>query len=484
MRRWLVCALLVVTCTASACGSSQADEPVAYARELSDRVDPAAVFDHLEEFQRVADRHGGNRRSGTPGYDAGVNYVAGLLSAAGFEVSTPEFEAALFTVQKEALSVDGVTVSARAVQYSASGPAGGVRGPLRSAPRDPLGCSATDYDGAEIAGAVAVVRRGGCYLSDKAAAATSRGASALIVVNDTDEKVFSAGFLEDDHVQIPVLSVSRVEGENLIEHGGSAIVAVTAAVENHTVRNVIAQTHTGSTDDVVMVGAHLDSVRLGPGINDNASGVAAVLETALEMGPEPPIAHAVRFAFWGAEEEWLLGSQSYVGSLDGAALADIALYLNFDMVGSPNPGYLVLDTDASPPPDPDVGVTIPTGSPAIENAIRDRLTDRGVTPGDLVFDGRGDWNPFAQAGIPVGALCTGNEEIKTVEQQALWGGSAGVPFDPNYHSAEDTIANVSQNALSITAPTIAFLVGLYAQEQSGRYGVPAREQRSRHVLTP
>lgn len=96
-----------------------------------------------------------------------------------------------------------------------------------------------------------------------------------------------------------------------------------------------------------MVGAHLDNVPAGPGINDNGSGVAAVLATAVALGPAPQIRNAVRFGFWGAEEIGLVGSKRYVSSLNVEQLKDIALYLNFDMIGSPNPGYFTYDGDQS-----------------------------------------------------------------------------------------------------------------------------------------
>ena len=175
----------------------------------------------------------------------------------------------------------------------------------------------------------------------------------MIIANDVEEKAFSGALLEDDHVTIPVASVSKAEGARLRTRTGNATLVVDARIEHVRAKNVVAQTTTGSAQDVVLVGAHLDSVRLGPGINDNGSGVAAVLETALAMGSDPPVRNAVRFAFFGGEEEWLIGSDDYVKSLDVEDLKDVALYLNFDMVGSPNPGYFTLDGNLSGPTDPE-----------------------------------------------------------------------------------------------------------------------------------
>ena len=154
-------------------------------------------------------------------------------------------------------------------------------------------------------------------------------------------------------MRIPVIGVSKADGARMRAQPGETTIKLNAGVRTMKTRNIIAQTKTGSTGDVLMVGGHLDSVTAGPGINDNGSGVAAVLETAQQLGSSPDVQNAVRFAFWGAEEVGLLGSANYVQSLDVGALKDIALYLNVDMIASPNPGYFTYDGDQSAPLNPE-----------------------------------------------------------------------------------------------------------------------------------
>jgi Zn-dependent M28 family amino/carboxypeptidase len=246
---------------------------------------------------------------------------------------------------------------------------------------------------------------------------------------------------------------------------------------------VIAQTKTGSTADVVMAGAHLDSVPEGPGINDNGSGVAAVLETALQLGPSPAVQNAVRFGFWGAEELGLKGSNNYVQSLNVDQLKDIALYLNFDMLGSPNPGYLTYDGDQSVAPNPrDATPRVPEGSAGIERDFVAYLKDEGKTAQDTGFDGRSDYEGFTLAGVPAGGLFSGAEEKMTPQQAELWNGKANEPFDPNYHKKTDTVDHIDRNALGINGAGVGYVVGIYAQDQRGRNGVPVRDDRTRHVL--
>ena len=288
---------------------------------------------------------------------------------------------------------------------------------------------------------------------------------------------------ENTDVTIPVISVSKADGARLRVAPGPATITLAASTQTIDARNVIAQTKTGSTQDVVMVGAHLDSVAEGPGINDNGSGVAAVLETALQLGSAPEVKHAVRFGFWGAEELGIIGSKKYIESLDVEALKDIALYLNFDMIGSPNPGYFTYDGDQSTALDDGQSPPrVPEGSPGIERTLVEYLKSAGKAAEDTSFDGRSDYDGFTRAGIPAGGLFTGAEENMTAEEAALWGGTADAPHDPNYHKDTDTLERVDRAALGINGGGVAYVVGIYAQDLDGRNGMPARADRTRHVV--
>ncbi|MER5259035.1 M28 family metallopeptidase [Streptomyces sp. NPDC002855] len=207
--------------------------------------------------------------------------------------------------------------------------------------------------------------------------------------------------------------------------------------------NLIADWPGGNADEVVMAGSHLDSVDSGPGINDNGSGSAAILETALTVAREQykPTKH-LRFAWWGAEELGLVGSSHYVDKLPAGERSKIKGYLNFDMIGSPNPGYFVYDDD-----------------PTIEKTFKDFYggLDLATEP-DEEGDGRSDHAPFKDAGVPVGGLFSGADYKKTAEQAQNWGGTAGEPFDKCYHSACDTESNVDGTALNHNSDAVAYAV--------------------------
>ncbi|BBZ79277.1 putative lipoprotein aminopeptidase LpqL [Mycolicibacterium anyangense] len=463
-----------------------AGKPAAeFADGLRKQVSTDAMVAHLQKLQDIANADNGTRAVGTPGFDASVDYVAGVLRERGFDVSTPEFQTRIFQTGKTEMTVGGVSVQARALEFSAGTPPAGVSGPLVAAPADETpGCAAADYAGLPVKGAIVLVDRGSCPFADKQAIAAKEGAVGVVIANNVDEEHMGATLGEDSNVTIPVVGVTKADGARLRANPGPTTIMLEATTKTINARNVIAQTKTGSPQDVVVVGAHLDSVPEGPGINDNGSGVAAVLETAKQLGPTPQVKNAVRFAFWGAEELGTVGSKKYIESLNVDQLKDIALYLNFDMIGSPNPGYFTYDGDQSTAPGRGQNVPrVPEGSPGIERALVAYLKSAGKTAQDTSFDGRSDYDAFTMAGVPAGGLFSGAEENKTEDQQKLWGGTANAPFDPNYHKATDTLEHIDRESLGIQGGGVAYAVGLYAQDISGRNGVPVRDDRTRHLIT-
>ena len=349
-----VIASLVLTGCASGSGSTPAaggGGPVG-GGPLAERLAAEATVDgavgHLQALQDIADRNGGNRAAGTPGYDQSVEYVASTLSRAGFRVETP----------------------------------------------------------------------------------------TIAVTSDNDE-----------------------------DEGAEDTVGA------RTTRTVVAQTTTGRTDEVVLSGSHLDSVPEGPGINDDGSGVAANLEIALRLGADAPVTNAVRFVWFGAEEEGLVGSQQYVQGLSADRRRDIALMLNSDMIASPNAGYFVYDGDGS---DPGSTEDAAAGSQTIERLLVDRLASLGVPAQGTPFNGDSDYGPFVEAAIPSGGVFTGDAPSKTPEQAALWGGRAGVPFDVCYHRACDTTSNIDRVAYGRMLNALAFGIGSFATDLGG---LPPRAER-------
>ncbi|MEV0947936.1 M20/M25/M40 family metallo-hydrolase [Rhodococcus sp. NPDC049939] len=464
-------ALVLAGCTTE----TESGAPPVDASALAGSVTEANLMDHLEQLQMIADDNDGNRAAGTSGYDASVDYVAQILRDKGFDVQTPEFEFQKFNVNAATLTSGDLDFHVDALAYSPSTGPEGITGPIVSAPQDESpGCEATDYDGLDLAGAIVLVDRGVCPFAQKQEIAADRGASAVIVVNNEEGPLSDATLGDPEVGRIPTGGVSTADGAVLGQSDGGVTLTLDTSTESETSRNIIAQTRTGSTDDVVMAGAHLDSVPDGPGINDNGTGVAAILETAVQLGGSPDIKNAVRFAFWGAEELGLIGSKAYVNSLTDAERHDIALYMNFDMLGSENAAYLVYDGDDS---DQIGGGPGPEGSAGIERTFIEFLQGGGVHAEGTDFDGRSDYAPFLDHGIPAGGVFAGAERRKTDEQAQKWGGIVGVPFDENYHGPNDTIENVDQAAFTKNATAAAYAVGVYAESLAGPNGVPTGEDR-------
>ncbi|TPG29877.1 M28 family metallopeptidase [Mycolicibacterium hodleri] len=487
----VVCVMGVAGCGREAAGPAPSASPTAasppatdFAVALKDRVGADAMLAHLKKFQEIADANGGNRALGSPGYGASVDYVAQTLRDKGFDVQTTDFDVRIPFADEPVVTVGGRPVKAAPLKYTIGAPQGGVSGPLVPARTGPKpGCAASDYDGTDVKGAIVLVDRGACPFGVKQSVAAERGAVALVVANNVEGDDIGGGTLgESTDVKIPVVSISKAEGARLRQSPAAATIELNAGTRIDRTRNVIAQTKTGSPQNVVMAGAHLDSVPEGPGINDNGSGAAAILETAVQLGSSPQVKNAVRFAFWAAEEEGLVGSTKYVETLDVEALKDIALYLNFDMLASPNPGYFTYDGNQSAPPSDSVP-RVPEGSAGIERLLTGYLDGAGKQARDTSFDGRSDYDAFTQAGIPAGGLFAGAEEKKSDDEAKIWGGAANEPFDPNYHKDSDTFENLDRTALEIQGKGVAYAIGVYAQDESGRNGVPARADRTRHPMT-
>lgn len=442
------------------------------------------VREHQAALQDIADANGGNRRSGTPGYDASVEYVADTLEAAGYEVSLHgfPFEFLPTPVLQQVAPI--------AANYSTGIFTGTGYGYVTAAvtpvdinlvmPRaNSSGCEAADFAGFP-AGNIALIQRGTCNFSVKALNAAAAGASAVIIFNqgnDPSREGLSVGTLGGPNVvAIPVVGASFADGAALAQVGSVAVVTV-GEPEDITVYNVLAESRVGRRNRVIMAGAHLDSVGTGPGINDNGSGVAALLETAEQMARVNP-RNMVRFAFWGAEESGLVGSTAYVNGLSAEELARITLYLNFDMIGSPNYVFTIYDGDES---DFVAPVVVPPGSAEIEDIFEQYYNRVGQPFKGTEFSGRSDYGPFIAAGIPSGGIFTGAEGVKTAGEAAIWGGTAGLAYDPCYHLACDTYANNNDTALDINSDAVAYAVLKFAM---GTADVRGKNTVNAPVLVP
>ncbi|WP_067813878.1 M28 family metallopeptidase [Actinomadura kijaniata] len=449
--------------------------PAEAAPDLASLVTLKDVRKHLQSLQTISDYNGGSRAVETPGYEISVKYVVSQLKKAGFtptvqpfsytsvEEKTPTVLAQTapdqaayklgtdFTLSGETGNGD-VNTSVTAVDVPAPGQVGDA------------GCEAADFAGFPQ-GNIALIQRGACPFEQKFNNAKAAGASAVVFYNRPDEPGLLNPLLNGKR-DIPVAFATRELGgelAKLAQAGGLKLrLKVDLAEVTKKSTNVIAETKWGRSDNVVVVGAHLDGVHEGPGINDNGTGSAAILAAAQKIHKlgKKQIRNKVRFAWWGAEEEGLRGSTAYVAGLSAEERAKIALNLNFDMLGSINGIRGIYDGDNSSGQNPTVP---PVGSGAIEKTFADYYAKRKLPTIETEFSGRSDYGPFIEVGIPAGGLFSGAEVIKTPEQAKLFGGTAGQPYDPCYHQACDTIKNIDWKLLDTHADGVAFATQAFAK---------------------
>ena len=462
--------------------AKKADKSEKAATRLANAVGVNGILRHERAFANIAERNGGTRVSGSPGFDKSRDYVVGQLQNAGYAVTVQPFEFPYYeplgpsTLERTAPDQHTYTDEEFATfDYSGSGDvtanvqAVDLTLPPTPEPSSTSGCEDSDFAGF-TAGNIALVQRGTCTFGEKAVNAQEAGASAIVIFNEgqaPDRVDVLAGTLGGP-VTIPAIGISFAEGQSLATaaESGTVTLHITTSTlsETRTTYNTIADAPDGGrTDHTVVVGSHLDSVAAGPGINDDGSGSAQDVEIALqyEKAVKNPKNH-LRFVFFGAEEEGLLGSAHYVENLDQAARDDIMAMVDLDMMASPNYARFVYDGDGSDFP----GDEGPTGSDIIEALFTNYWAGRGLVSETIPFDGRSDYVAFTDVGIPAGGIFAGAEVIKTAEQAAKYGGTAGIPFDPCYHQACDTLANLNRQAMDEFSDASAYVTGKLVMRQN------------------
>jgi Zn-dependent M28 family amino/carboxypeptidase len=428
------------------------------------------AFAHVRALQDIATANGGNRAAGTLGYDRSADYVADRLRAVGYTVRFEEFSFPFFEERAPPVlravdpAADGLgPLGSGAIRTLANSGAGDVIGKLRpvdlglagGATPSPStsGCEASDFE--QFApGAVALMRRGTCPFQVKVENAAAAGAAGVIIMNEgtTERTGIFAGRLTQQ-ASVPVVGITYEAGLSLASTASNEGVSVRLVVDvltgTRTTRNVVADSE-GDPARTIVVGAHLDSVREGPGINDNASGSAAVLEGALRLAELPAGAGPrVRFAFWGAEEQGLVGSRHHVETLSEEEVRSIVLYINLDMVGSSNFGRFVQGAEAARETTADMA----------RRALISYFRERNLAVEERVSARRrgfgSDDVSFIQKGTPTIGLHTGAGGTKGEAHAALFGGIPGRPFDPCYHKPCDTAENIDRSVLEEMAGALA-----------------------------
>jgi hypothetical protein len=419
------------------------------------------LWSHMQAFQAIADANPGpdghpSRNSGEPGYKASADYVARLMTEAGYDVTIQTYKFFYFAytgipvlAEVSPISHNYVVVDewnpgqSTGSTTAALQPAGGIIIPPTPTPSSSSGCTAADFTGF-VPGRIALIQRGTCTFGTKVLNAQAAGATGVIIFNEGNPgrtDVF-AGSLQDAAGNrivptIPVAFTSFDTGNNLLGQyqqavaGGTPLPVMNLAIQavvnpNADDYNVIAESKGGDKNHVLVVDAHLDAI-YGAGMLDNASGSATILDIAQQMKNVNPL-NKLRFIWFGGEELGLLGSSYYVNNLTSSELSHIGYDLDADVTATPNYTVGVLD-----PAGPDLfggtsSATFPNRVYKASTVSRDQSIEYFDSIGlhhELFSPVGTDAFSFNAAGIPASGLLTGQDCCKTQQEVDLFGGHVG-----------------------------------------------------------
>ncbi|KAF2431421.1 Zn-dependent exopeptidase [Tothia fuscella] len=436
--------------------------PLVSSEAIQDDIKADALLKRARHLSKVADAsfdeyNHPTRVIGSNGHVATVEYILATLDnhADYYNVSTQVFHAVTGNIFEYRLVLDQF-VPKSTQPMSLTPPTKNkepVYGPLVLVAND--GCDASDFP-KNSTGAIVLIRRGTCAFGDKSANAGKAGAIAAVVYNNQVGNFGGTlGTPNKDHV--PTFGINKSDAQPYVDDllagkrvDGSAY--VDSVVENVGTTNVIAQTRGGDQDNCVMLGGHSDSVAAGPGINDDGTGTLTLLEIATQL-TKYSVNNCVRFAWWAGEEEGLLGSDYYVSQLTKEENLRIRLFMDYDMLASPNYAYQVYNA---------TNAANPVGSEELRDLYVDYYKKHGLNYTFIPFDGRSDYDGFIRAGIPGGGIATGAEGIKTLKEAEMFGGTVGDWYDPCYHQLCDTVENCNMEAWEVNAKLVAHSVAGYA----------------------
>ncbi|KAK7427156.1 hypothetical protein QQZ08_006269 [Neonectria magnoliae] len=412
----------------------------------------------LSDLNKIANKNGGNRAFGLSGYKASLDYILNQVEGKYGKYLDTFVQPFNHTFEQTrdiwVRGPDGEDVYVVTLMYNTATPVpDGVTAELIAVPDDVergSGCFKDQWDGIDATGKIALVLRGTCAISDKLKLAKAHGALAVVLINQTPGDSIGGATLgaENLGLLVPVGVIRNavgVEWQKRIAAGET--LEVTLLVDSvNDIRetwNIISETKEGDPNNVVVLGAHLDSVQAGPGINDDGSGTAAILEIAKSFTKYKGYTNKVRFAWWGAEESGLVGSLYYGSQLTAGEADKIRFYFNYDMIGSPNPIYAVYaNNDADK-----------VGGDIIFNWLRKKGKDAQYSE----FGSSSDYVAFLELGIPSSGIFTGADPVT----------------DPCYHLACDTLDNIHWGALTLNAKAAGRAAAQFALSLEG---VPPRAQ--------
>jgi Peptidase family M28/PA domain len=443
--------------TSAQCAARVNDTP----SKLVECIKTADLWNHMQAFQAIADANPGpdghpSRNSGEPGYKASVDYVARLMTKAGYNVTIQTYKFFYFaftgiplfseispTPHDYVLADEWGPGQSTGTTTADLQPARGIIIPPTPLSSSTSGCTAADFSGF-VPGRIALIQRGGCNFGVKVINAQAAGATGVIIFNEGNPG--RTGLLVGSLVDaagnrfvptIPVAFTTFDVGDNLLTQyqeavqGGTALPVMNISVQgvsnpNADDYNVIAESKGGDKNHVLVVDAHLDAI-FGAGMLDNASGSATILDIAQMMKNVNPL-NKLRFIWFGGEELGLLGSAYYVNNLSSTEASHIGYDLDADVLATPNYVVGVLDPAGVDLFGRTVTATFPNRVYKPSTIARDQAINyfNSIGLNHELFSPVGtDAFSFNSIGIPASGLLTGQDCCKSQDEVDLFGGSVG-----------------------------------------------------------
>jgi Zn-dependent M28 family amino/carboxypeptidase len=503
-----------LTALAAACAATLALAPTALAngnggnvtprdrdaRKFVENVSVPNILEHSIALEAIGKLNDDTREVFGSGYQESLDYVVSTLRASGYNPKITPFNFPFWeetqapvlnmvaptpkpyragNADSDPATVDFITMANSPTKELTAAPVfpvGGIVDPPTPEPSSASGCADADYAG--VSGKVALVQRGTCPFVEKWERAQAAGATAVIIYNEGNNVGRQNPQFVDNQpspaATIPAVIASYTLGNDFLQaykrnQNPTVTLKVYGKFTDRFLNQVIAETKGGDPDHVVVVGAHLDSVPEGPGINDDGSGTALLLAQAQELASgKYNLRQKIRFGWWGAEEEGLVGSTYYAHNLTQKQVDKIDVMLDYDMLASANYARLVYDGDGSETTDGEQNPAGPEGSGKVEQVFDDWFRSNGQQSERIPFDGRSDYVGFTDRGIPAGGVFAGAEAPKTLQQEAMYGGTAGAWLDPCYHQLCDNLSTVMSGIPALDAEGLAMFATTAEKKAAAR----------------
>ncbi|KAF8711955.1 PA domain, partial [Rhizoctonia solani] len=450
-------------------------------KSYQDSITIEGLLTHAKKWQEFASSANGSRSFESEGYKLSANYVYDLAKQSGYKVTRQTVEFPRSKIHSQELKINDQVFGpgeVLALTYSPSTPKEGITAGLALVLDEPntfigSGCHRDDYDGLDVRRAIVFMSANGCSLANKVAVAKRARALGVVIYNDIPgQGPFQGQISLNASESLPTVMIGFDAAQSFVKKLRASefpdrvnvTMKIDSSTENVKSDNIIAQTPWGDQNNVIHIGANLDSSTASPGVNDNGSGSAAIAELLVQLAKFKPSKNAVRFSWWTNGKTGSIGSEHYVKSLSKAEKKKTALYIDVNTIASPNYIYGIYDGCNASEYNT---VTPPPGSSALQKLFQEDFESKALPWTNFAFNTSSDYNAFLKAGIPVGGLSTGTTSFKSEVQVAKFGGQFDVVFDKCFERACDNIDNLSKDALLVNARSIAHVIATTAQSTNG-----------------